>query len=187
MCVLKWYIKSLYRHLFLEDISEHARVTQKMALLICGSPNCQAPWLTRPKIGLRVAKALSCDIVVFYFFPVNPPPPPPPPWVIVLRRGGTKKNRAIFLVPPLLNTITLGGFTGKKTKKPTISQLRALATRTPILGWGGQGAWHYDCHKLGSAIFLVTLAFLDISSKKRCLYRLFIYQFKAYTISNKLV
>ena len=43
------------------------------------------------------------------------------------------------------------------------------------------------CHKLGSAIFLVTLAFLDISSKKRCLYRLFIYHFKAHTISNKLV
>ena len=29
---LKWYIKSLYRHLFLEDISKHARVTQEMAL-----------------------------------------------------------------------------------------------------------------------------------------------------------
>ena len=38
------------------------------------------------------------------------------------------------------------------------------------------------CHKLGSAIF-VSLAFLHISSKKR----LFIYHFKAHTISNKLV
>ena len=28
---------------------------------------------------------------------------------------------------------------------------------------------------------------LDISSKKMCLYRLFIYHFKAHTISNKLV
>ena len=32
VCALKWYIKSLYRHLFLEDISKHARVTKKMAL-----------------------------------------------------------------------------------------------------------------------------------------------------------
>ncbi len=33
----------------------------------------------------------------------------------------------------------------------------------------------------------MTLAFLDISSKKRCLLRLFTYHFKAHTISNKLV
>ena len=43
------------------------------------------------------------------------------------------------------------------------------------------------CHKLGSAIFLVTLACLDLSSKKRGLYRLFTYHRKAHTISNKLV
>ena len=33
----------------------------------------------------------------------------------------------------------------------------------------------------------MTLACLDISSKKSCLYRLFIYHFKAHTITNKLV
>ena len=33
----------------------------------------------------------------------------------------------------------------------------------------------------------MTLACLDISSKKRCLLRLFTYHFKAHTISNKLV
>ena len=33
----------------------------------------------------------------------------------------------------------------------------------------------------------MTLACLDISSKKRCIYRLFIYHFKAHTVSNKLV
>ena len=33
----------------------------------------------------------------------------------------------------------------------------------------------------------MTLACLDISFKKRCLYRLFTYQLKAHTISNKLV
>ena len=32
VCALKWYVKSLYRHLFLEDISIHARVTQKIGL-----------------------------------------------------------------------------------------------------------------------------------------------------------
>ena len=80
-----------------------------------------------------------------------------------------------------------GGFTGKKNKT-TLSQLRALATHTDFgAGRVGQGAWQLDCHKLGSAIFWVTLACLDISSKKRCLYRLFIYHFKAHTISNKLV
>ena len=31
VCALRWYVKSLYRHLFLVDISKHARVTQKMA------------------------------------------------------------------------------------------------------------------------------------------------------------
>ena len=31
VCALRWYVKSLYRHFFLEDIAIHARVTQKMA------------------------------------------------------------------------------------------------------------------------------------------------------------
>ena len=62
VCALKWYIKSLYRHLFLEDISNHASVTQKMHFLICGKLYSQVPWPQRPKLGVRVAKALSCDI-----------------------------------------------------------------------------------------------------------------------------
>ena len=32
VCALKLYIKSLYRHLFLEDISKNSRVTQKKQL-----------------------------------------------------------------------------------------------------------------------------------------------------------
>ena len=32
VCALRWCVKSIYRHLFLEDISKHARVTQEMAL-----------------------------------------------------------------------------------------------------------------------------------------------------------
>ena len=31
VCALRWYVKSLYRHFFLEDISKHASVTQKIA------------------------------------------------------------------------------------------------------------------------------------------------------------
>ena len=112
VCALKWYIKSLYRHFFLEDISKHARVTQKKNCLICATIDSQGPWPQRTKLGTNVAKGISCDIVVFFFFSVNPP------WVIVLRRGGTPKNRAIFLVPPLLNTITQGGVHRKKKIKP---------------------------------------------------------------------
>ena len=31
VCALRWYVKSLYRHFFLEDIAKHATVTKKMA------------------------------------------------------------------------------------------------------------------------------------------------------------
>ena len=58
VCALRWYIKSLYRHLFLVDISKNARVTH---FLICGKDNSKAPWATRPQIGMSVAKARSCD------------------------------------------------------------------------------------------------------------------------------
>ena len=58
VCALRWYINSLYRHLFLVDISKNARVTH---FLICGKDNSKAPWATRPQIGLSVAKGRSCD------------------------------------------------------------------------------------------------------------------------------
>ena len=124
MCALRWYIKSLFRHLFLVDISKHARVTpKKWHFLICGKDNSKAPWATRPQIGLRVAKALSCDTDERNFFPVNPPPPPP-------RSYGAKTKRdhrnlpyayAISVIPPLLSTITQGGFTGKKFRLVSIT------------------------------------------------------------------
>ena len=51
---------------------------------------------------------------------------------------------AISVIPPLLNTITQGGgFTLKKIS-PVKSQLRALATHTPILGRVAQGALELD-------------------------------------------
>ena len=104
----------------------------------------------------------------------------------MLRRGGTKKIARFLGVPPLLNTITQGGFTGKK-KKTTISQLMPLATFVPSLVRCGQGPWLSIVAQIKQFFFGVTLACLDISSKKKCLYRLFIYHFKAHTISNKLV
>ena len=58
VCALRWYVKSLYRHLFLEDISKHARVTKKWHFLICGKVYTQAPWQRRPKLGVWVAKWL---------------------------------------------------------------------------------------------------------------------------------
>ena len=38
-----------------------------------------------PKLGVWVAKVLSCDHMDSHFFPGEPPPPPR---VMVLRRGG---------------------------------------------------------------------------------------------------
>ena len=73
VCALRWYVKSPYRHFFLEDIANHARVTQKWHFLIRGRPNSHAPWPTRPKLGTNVAKGLSCDISVFFPFSGEPP------------------------------------------------------------------------------------------------------------------
>ena len=101
---LRWYIKSLYRHLFLVDISTHARVTY---YLICGRNNSKAPWATRPQIGLWVAKARSCDIDESNFFNGNSPPSN----VVEKRRDhrNLPSAHAISVIPPLLNTITQGG------------------------------------------------------------------------------
>ena len=105
----------------------------------------------------------------------------------MLRRGGTQKIARFFGVPPLLNTITQGGGSPEKNNKTTISQLMPLATFVPSLVRCGQGPWLSIVAQIRQFFFCVTLACLDISSKKKCLYRLFIYHFKAHTISNKLV
>ena len=99
-----------------------------------------------PKIGVWVSKARSCDMPSLHFFNVNPH------WVMVIRRGGSQKLRgrpryfhAVSVTRPLLLNTTQGGgggggFTLIKKSKPGISQLRALATHTPILGRIAQGA-----------------------------------------------
>ena len=72
MCALKWHIKSLYRHLFLEDICK-TQGSLKKNCLIGGKLSSQAPWPQRPKLGVRVAKGLSCDCTVRHFPPGEPP------------------------------------------------------------------------------------------------------------------
>ena len=76
----------------------------------------------------------------------------------------------ISVIPPLLSTITKGG--GGLPEfffDSSVSQLSALAIHRPIWGASLNAPLSYLCHKLGSAIFLMTLACLDISTKKRCL------------------
>ena len=144
MCALKWY-KNLYRHIFLEDISKHARVTQKIDFLICGTLYSQTPWPQRPKLGVRVAKGLSCDISGFFFgFFLGNTPPPPLRYRAEKRQdhGICRTPTQISVVPPLLSSISQGGFYRKK-QQPLISQRRPLATRTPSLGRCGQGALEF--------------------------------------------
>ena len=58
-------------------------------------------------------------------------------------------GRQISVIPPLLNTITLGGFT-LNFFDSSKSQLRALATLRPFGGVSVKAHWSYLCHKLGS-------------------------------------
>ena len=97
--------------------------SKKVHLLIGGKPQSRAPWATRPKICVWVAKARSCDMPGLYFYCVV--------------------RHAISVTRSLLITITQGGSHSKNMYKPGMSQLRALATHTPILGRVAQGAW--DC------------------------------------------
>ena len=89
---------------------------------------------------------------------------------------------------PASSQLYISGGVHRKRKKISLkSQLLPLATFVPSLGQVGQCAWELGLPNSRKCHFLVTLACFDISSKKRCLYRLFIYHFKANTISNKLV
>ena len=149
-----------------------------MDLLICDKLSSQGPWPQRLKLGVRVAKGLSCDCTIrFFFFRWTPPPPPPPlnplRYRVEMRRTTEicRTPTQICVVPPLLNSISQGGGGGSPEKKCRIvqSQLRPLATRTPSLGRSGQAAWLESLPQIRKSIFWVTLEFLDISSKKRCL------------------
>ena len=77
-----------------------------------------------------------------------------PPLSYGVEKRQDQRNSRIFLIPPLLNTTTQGGFTVKKTKNTTVSQLRALATRTPSLGRVGQGALELGLPQIRKCHFL---------------------------------
>ena len=66
VCALRWYVKSLYWHLFLEDTSKHARVTKKWHFQICGKHNSKVPWSTCPQIS--VCGLLKHVAVIQWFF-----------------------------------------------------------------------------------------------------------------------
>ena len=68
-----------------------------------------------------------------------------------------------------------------------ISQLRLVGSHNTSLGAVAHGALELVILPIRKSIFLVTLVCLAISSKKKCLQRLFTYYLKAHTISNKLV
>ena len=73
-----------------------------------------------------------------------------------------------FCDPPLLNTITQGRFTFKKKFNLQITT-KCFSNLHTNFGARRSRRLGVRFDKLGSAIFLVTLACLDISSKKRCL------------------
>ena len=175
MCALKWYIKSLYRHIFLEDISKHARVTH---FLLFVKPNSHAHWPTCTKRGSNVAKGNSCKMTEVKKNSREPP---------LRYRAEKRRDHGICRQIPwsrLFSALYLRGGSREKKFTSVILQLLPLATFEPRLVQVGQCAWELG---LTNSRKWVTLACLDISSKKMCLYRLFIYHFKAHTISNKLV
>ena len=71
----------------------------------------------------------------------------------MLRRGGTKKNRAIFFGPASSQHYN-SGVSPEEKNKTTISQLRALATRTPNLRRVDQGAWQLGLPQIRKCHFL---------------------------------
>ena len=170
VCALRWYIKSLYRHLFLVDISKSARVTH---FLICGKDNSKASWATHPQIGQRVAKARSCETdeskKIFRWTP-------PELWRRDHRNcvGG----RQISVISPLLNTITLGGGGGGSPEfffASSVSQLRALATLRPIWGRVAQGAFELSLPQIRKCHFLEWPLHFWIYLLRKDAYRDFLY------------
>ena len=80
--------------------------------------------------------------------------------------------RQFSVVPPLLSSITWGGGGGGspgEKSEPIRSQLKAWLPAHRVWGAAVKAPGCKVCHRLGSVVFFVTLACLDISSKKRCL------------------
>ena len=125
MCALKWYIKSLYRHIFLEDISKHARVTHYQLFV---KPNSHAHWPTCTKRGSNVAKGNSCKMTEVKIFSREPP---------LRYRAEKRRDHGIweYLLLPL-NRERLATFTGLMGRPPPITHQgkAGLATFTGLMG-----------------------------------------------------
>ena len=145
---------------------------KKWNFLICGRHNSQAPWPTRPKLVCGLLKDLAViQWNSYFFFTVNPPPPPPLRCGVEKRRD--QRNCANFFDPASSqhrNAGGGGGFTVKKKEEFHCITAKPFSN-PPHRVWGASvmAPGRYVCHKLGSSIFWVTLACLDISSKKKCL------------------
>ena len=61
-------MKCLYRNLFLEDTSKHARIIKKEDCPLWNNDNSPAPEVTDLKICLWFAKRLICDITSRSYF-----------------------------------------------------------------------------------------------------------------------
>ena len=161
MCALRWYVKSLYRHFFLKDIAKHARVTQKMAC-----PNleiCQPPWATDTKLPVWIANTLSCDMTQPYLKHGE-----------VLNRYETlyfkPRQSSRKICDPASSNNHISTFLHSTIFfDSVISQLRLVGSHNRCLGSVAQGVGQLVDFQIGNAIFLVILACLAISSKKKCL------------------
>ncbi len=61
-------MKCLYRHLFLEGTSKHARVIKKKDCPFCNNDNSPAPEVTDLKVCLWLAKRLIYNITLRNYF-----------------------------------------------------------------------------------------------------------------------
>ena len=59
VCALRWYVKSHYRHFFLEDIASTQGSLKKWHFLICKYSNSKAPRATDPKFPVWLVIWLS--------------------------------------------------------------------------------------------------------------------------------
>ena len=115
-----------------------------------GRYNSKAPWPTRPQIGLRVAKARSCNINESKFFSGEPPP-----WFIEAGSQKLRGRTADFCDPASSQHYNSGGGgSPEKNFDSFILQLRALATPRPICGRVGQGAFELCLPNIRKCEFL---------------------------------
>ena len=133
MCALKCYVKSLYRHLFFEDISKNARVTKKKRhFLICGKVTPRRLDRRAPNSVCGLLKLLAVIVWIDFFSSGKPPPPPPPPPSYSVEKRRDHRNcvggRQISVIPPLLNTITQGGG-GVHRKKRGQKSIHTITTK----------------------------------------------------------